>query len=247
MPRTARERSSTGIYHIMLRGINRQSIFEDEEDNEKFLQTLVECKLVCGFKIYGYCLMGNHVHLLLKVGKEELGQIFKRIGSRYVYWYNWKHRRSGHLFQDRFKSEAVEDDNHFLTALRYIHQNPIKAGLCEKLDTYKWSSYHEYIEGKGITDIDFAFGIIEKNKFAKFMNETNKDSCLEIENVKIRLTDEELKDKIFKEFKIKSNMIQNEDRDKMESILRKILEYEGTSTRQVSRVTGVSTNIIWRL
>ena len=108
MPRTARKKSSTGIYHVMLRGINRQSIFEDDEDNEKFLQTIKDCKDVSEFELYGYCLMGNHVHLLLKEGKESLELVFKRIGARYVFWYNWKYRRCGHLFQDRFKSEAVE-------------------------------------------------------------------------------------------------------------------------------------------
>ena len=67
MPRAARKKSSTGIYHVMLRGINGQPIFLDDEDNEKFLQTLKECKAVSEFELYGYCLMGNHLHLLLRV------------------------------------------------------------------------------------------------------------------------------------------------------------------------------------
>jgi len=72
MPRTAREKSNTGIYHIILRGINKQTIFEDEEDMEKFIQTIYKYKKKSGYKIYGYCLMGNHIHLLIKEGKEEL-------------------------------------------------------------------------------------------------------------------------------------------------------------------------------
>ena len=114
MPRQARRQSESGIYHIMLRGINQQQIFEDEEDNQKFVEVLKDCKLISGFKVYAYCLMGNHIHLLLKAENENLEQIFKRIGARYVYWYNWKYRRRGHLFQDRFKSEPVEDDAYFL-------------------------------------------------------------------------------------------------------------------------------------
>ena len=73
--------------------------------------------------------MSNHIHLLLKEGEEDLGTLFKRIGASYVYWYNWKYNRTGHLFQDHFKSEPVEDDTYLLTVLRYIHQNPLKAGI----------------------------------------------------------------------------------------------------------------------
>jgi len=83
MPRSARKKSTTGIYHVMLRGINRQRIFEDDEDYEKFLQTMYLCKTLSGFELYGYCLMGNHVHLLIKEVNESLDLIFKRIGSRY--------------------------------------------------------------------------------------------------------------------------------------------------------------------
>ncbi|MCL2672285.1 MAG: transposase [Clostridiales bacterium] len=126
MPRTARRKSENGLYHVMLRGINQQQIFHDNEDNEKFLAVLKECKKVSEFELHAYCLMGNHVHLLLRTGKEELEQIFKRIGVRYVYWYNWKYKRTGHLFQDRYKSEPVENDEYYFTVLRYIHQNPIR-------------------------------------------------------------------------------------------------------------------------
>ena len=115
MPRAARVKSKTGIYHIILRGINRQIIFEDEEDSLKFLQTLSEYKEKSKYEIYAYCLMGNHVHILIKEGKEELGIAMRRIGASYVYWYNWKYERNGHLFQDRYKSEAVEDDKYLLT------------------------------------------------------------------------------------------------------------------------------------
>ena len=90
---------------------------------------LKECKEISGFEMYAFCLMTNHVHLLLRETDEPLEVVFKRIGSRYAYWYNNKYQRIGHLFQDRFKSENVEDDAYFLTVLRYIIQNPMKAGM----------------------------------------------------------------------------------------------------------------------
>ena len=170
MPRQARRKSESGIYHIMLRGINQQQIFEDEEDSLRFLETLLKYKEQCGYEIYAYCLMGNHIHILLKEGKENLTLVLKRIAGSYVYWYNWKYRRSGHLFQDRFKSEPVEDDEYFLTVIRYIHQNPIKAGICKNIDEYKFSSYNEYIKKENLVDIDFCFSIIGKEQFIEFNN-----------------------------------------------------------------------------
>jgi hypothetical protein len=94
MPRQARQKSESGIYHIMLRGIHRQNIFEDAEDREKFLQTLKRYEKISEYRIFAYCLMSNHIHLLLKPGKEGLDIALKRIAGGYVYWYNWKYKRS---------------------------------------------------------------------------------------------------------------------------------------------------------
>lgn len=123
MARQPRKKSDSGIYHIIMRGINRQNIFEDQEDYYKFIETIKQYKEISGYQIYAYCLMGNHVHLLLIVGNEPLEQIMRRICGSFVYWYNRKYQRTGNLFQDRFKSEPVDNDNYLLTVLRYIHQN----------------------------------------------------------------------------------------------------------------------------
>ncbi|NMD72658.1 transposase, partial [Bacillus sp. DNRA2] len=101
MPRKARKRSSSGVYHIMLRGINRQTIFEDDEDRRKFLETLKKYRDISKYELYGYCLMDNHVHLLMKESEETISDAIKRISSSYVHWYNMKYERCGHLFQDR--------------------------------------------------------------------------------------------------------------------------------------------------
>ncbi len=153
MPRSARKVSDSGIYHVMLRGINRQDIFLDDEDHRRFLLHLTKCKKICGFEIYAWCLMKNHVHLVIKTEKVPLGEIFRRLGSRYVYWYNLKYERVGHLFQDRFKSETVEDDSYFMSVIRYVIQNPMKAGLEAKPGSYPWNSYRAYTgEDDGLTD-----------------------------------------------------------------------------------------------
>jgi len=159
MPRSGRKKSETGIYHVMLRGINRQPIFAENEDYYKYLSLLTTVKDISGFKLYAYCLMENHIHLLLKEDGEPLGQIFKRLGSRYVFWFNKKYNRVGHLFQDRFKSAPVEDEGYFIRALFYIYQNPVEAGICAKPRDYEWSSRKNL--GKNcLIDEDELFGII---------------------------------------------------------------------------------------
>ncbi len=249
MPRTSRKKSESGIYHVMLRGINRQMIFEDEEDYERFLEIIKECKAVSEFKLMAYCLMGNHLHLLIKEEKEQLDQIFKRIGARYVFWFNFKYTRVGHLFQDRFKSEPIDDDRYFLTVLRYIHRNPVKAGLCKDASEYRWSSYNDYIQGSGITDTAFALSMFCEDRkgaillFDKYMNEEDKASCLDLEENR-RLTDKEAQELINKLCGTK-NLVEflnmtHEKRDKGIALLKK----NGLSIRQISRLTGISFAIV---
>ena len=243
MPRTARKRSESGIYHIMLRGINRQQIFEDEEDRQRLLQTLLNYKEQCGYKIYAYCLMGNHIHLLLQEGKEELPLVLKRIAGSYVYWYNWKYHRSGHLFQDRYKSEAVEDDAYFLMVLRYIHQNPVKAGICQMAEDYAYSSMREYLHEGDLTDTAFALSMLSEEEFLAYHREENADHCLEMEE-RFRLTDDEAKKIIKKISKCGSaTEFQQLDKAKRDVYIHKLHD-SGLSVRQISRLTGISKKIV---
>lgn len=144
MSRKSRIISKTGVYHIMLRSINQQQIFEDDNDFKKFLFVLSDTKKKYPFELYAYCLMGNHVHLLMATDQFPLMTIFQSIGARFVYWYNQKYKRYGHLFQDRFISYPVEDEDYFLTVLQYIHENPIRAHICKSPLDYRWSSCRIY-------------------------------------------------------------------------------------------------------
>ena len=252
MPRTSRQKSKTGIYHVMMRGINRQNIFENDEDKIKFLDIISKCKELSGFRLLGYCLMSNHVHILLKEEEESIEKIFRRIGARYVYWYNEKYNRSGHLFQDRFKSEVVENDGYFLTVLRYILQNPIKAEMVVSLSSYKWSSYNDYIKGSGITDIEFALKMFSENEkmrikeFTKYMSEFTNDTCLELKEASVKISDEDLLHIIAKEFKINAISIQNLDLETQVKILRYLKALKGTSYNQISRLTGLTIHRIFK-
>ena len=248
MPRTERKKSTSGVYHVMLRGINQQQIFEDEEDYLRFLSILRECKEVCGFKLYAYCMMGNHVHLLLQEGKEPLNLIFKRIGCRFVYWYNLKYQRVGHLFQDRYKSEAVEEDTYFLTVLRYILQNPMKAGLEELPGSYRWSSYGSYA-GKpdGLTDPEMATEMLGgRDLLLQYVAEKNEDRLLDVVERRTGLTDEQAS-AVMKRVSGCDNAseFQGLADKRQKEILSTLLE-KGLSVRQAARMTGVSKTTVAR-
>ncbi|GBF33250.1 hypothetical protein DCCM_2349 [Desulfocucumis palustris] len=252
MPREARRKSSTGLYHVILRGINRQRIFEDEQDYEKLFETLKDYKEKSGYEIYAYCFMSNHIHLLLKEGEEDLGKVFQRVGATYVYWYNWKYNRRGHLFQDRYKSELVETDSYFLTVLRYIHQNPLKAGMIKEVSEYLWSSYREYIEKPKICDIEFALKFFSENReiairlFKEFNSEKNKDECLEYDQY-MRWKEPEAIDFIKKISGVQSAIeIQSLEKERRNNIIKKCKEI-GLSIRQIERLTGVSFGVIRRI
>ncbi|NLO48142.1 MAG: transposase [Clostridiales bacterium] len=248
MPRHARKLSSTGIYHILLIGINQQQIFKDREDNEKFIKVLAECKKISEYRLYAYCLMGNHLHLMIKVNKEPLGQIFKRICGRYVYWYNAKYHRAGHLFQDRFKSEPIEDDECFLRVLRYIHQNPVKAKLVNKIADYPYSSYPSYRNTKDnhLVDADFLPGKMNKEQLVKFHSESSEDTYLDITEGPIRLTDEQATEIIRKVTKGENLSAFHVLENKMRNNIISKLKNEGLSIRQISRLTGISKGIVER-
>jgi REP element-mobilizing transposase RayT len=148
MSRQRRKLSSSQIYHIMLRGNSGRDIFIDDEDRHRFLNILTDKKKDNEFVIYAYCLMDNHIHLLLKENKDNISHIMKRIGTAYAVYFNKKYQQNGHLFQDRFKSEVIEGELYLLAVIRYIHNNPLKARLVKLPEDYKWCSYSEYLKNR---------------------------------------------------------------------------------------------------
>jgi len=245
MARSARAKSKTGIYHIMLRGIDRRDIFLDDGDREKFLYYLFRAKEITGFKLYAYCLMDNHVHILMKEN-EELGQSVKRITVGYAQWHNNKYGRTGHLFQNRYKSETIENEKYFVAAARYIHQNPLKANIVKRVADYKWSSYKDYINCYNGQTTKIDPGLImsyftTQDSFEDFMNKANDDKFLEYE-VKKKYTDKDLKRKINHIVDTKSiAKLPKKERDK---VICNIYKITGASIRQLSRVMDIGRGII---
>ena len=144
VPRLARQKGKFSIYHVIQRGNEKKKVFLTKEDYFRFLEILERMKKKYNFLLYAFCLMNNHIHLLIDDKGNDISQIIKSINICYVAYFNRIHNRCGHLFQDRFKSELVKDERYFLEVSRYIHNNPVKAGIVENPLDYKWSSYDIY-------------------------------------------------------------------------------------------------------
>ena len=249
MPRTAGKTSKSNIYHVMLRGINRQDIFEDDEDRLQFMRILCRCKELSGFKLHAFVLMSNHIHLLIEPADESLDMVFKRIGTRYAVWYNRKYQRAGHLFQDRFRSENVETEQYYQTVLRYILQNPMKAGIEKHPGRYRWSSYLAYEKGKSLlTDTQYALEIFgSREKLLEYLAESNDDFVMDEAEHDWRLRDDSAKEIVKR---ITGCMtvadFQRFDLDEQKRFAGK-LYMERLSIRQIARVTGMSKSTVARV
>jgi REP element-mobilizing transposase RayT len=249
MPRTARKISETGIYHVMLRGINRQNIFEDDQDRLYFMSVLASCKKVSGFRLHAFVLMSNHIHLLLEPLDEALDMIFRRIGTRYAVWYNRKYQRAGHLFQDRFRSENVSTVQYYQTVLRYILQNPMKAGMEKHPGEYRWSSYTAYEKGQGIvTDTQYAVELFGgRETLIQYLKQDNDDTVMDEENHDWRLRDDAAR-RIMRQITQCSSV---SDFQKLDPDLQKKhaaeMYQERLSMGQVARLTGMSKTTVFRI
>ncbi len=249
MPRGTRRKSRTEIYHVMLRGINRQNIFEEDSDCIRFLEILSACKDASGFKLYAFCLMTNHIHLLVECCGEPIDMIIKRLGSRYVYWYNDKYQRTGHLFQDRYKSEVVENQQYFLTVLRYIIQNPMKAGLEKVPGTYRWNSFQAYEKGKGsITDTAYAIDIVgSRDTLISFLTEENNDVALDLTEQNLHISDDAART-IIQETAHCNSIAEYQSLSLSEQ--RRVVEtlyVKGASPLQIIRLTGKAKATVYRI
>lgn len=184
MPRQAREKSEFSTYHVIQRGNERKNIFLSNDDKSKFLETLARMKVKYNFILEAYCLMDNHVHMLINDNGNDISQIFKSINISYAYYFNRIYRRTGHLFQDRFKSEMIDDEKYLLQVSKYIHNNPVKAGLVKNAEDYEWSSYSIYLgktDNYKLMDSSRILGSLSKSKhravikYADFVSKEEPD------------------------------------------------------------------------
>ena len=145
MPTPLRIAYSGAVYHVLSRGNDRGDIFLDDADRHRYLDLLFDAIMVFQLKIYAYALMSNHVHLFLKTSLPNISAAMYRLNIDYSVYFNKRHGKTGHLFESRFKSKLVHGDRYFLGLLRYIHMNPVKAGMVSSPEKYEWSSHRAYL------------------------------------------------------------------------------------------------------
>ena len=248
MSRIARVQSDSGFYHVMARGVNKQPIFEEGADYRRFLDVMAECKKDGGFRLHAYCLMENHVHLLIEsLEMDAIVRLFRRLGGRYVVWFNKKYGRTGHLFQDRYTSEPVGDDAQFLSCVRYIVQNPVKAGLCQSPFEYGYSSAREYAERSAdLTDVDLLVEMVGDCDLEAFLCEEPDRRYASIDSSGVRMSDAEARS-VMKRVCGCDDCPQFQALDKGlrdEALAR--MGAAGVSIRQAARITGTGLGVVRR-
>ena len=258
MTRKSRKTSDTGIYHVMLRGINRQEIFREPNDYKTFIKLLssvqekLEDDLVTRMTtchIYAYCLMPNHVHLLLCEKEWKLGVVMKSVAASYVFYYNKKYGRIGHLFQDRFKSEPCDNPEYFFTLFRYIHQNPVKAGLVKKAQDYEYSSWPNDYLGLGSEKVCYTRAAVNRfgmDELAAWVDEPlpEKVECIDMDERKI-VSDGTILDLLLEKSGTRSILeFQSQTKRRQKELVRVVMTELGVGPRQMSRVSGLSYNIV---
>ena len=186
MPRYPRKYIETSFLHIMTQGINRSYIFDKPDDIKYYIKIIYELQKEYNIKIIAYCIMNNHTHMLVKVeNTKHLSNFMLRLNSKYGKYYNKKHDRVGYVFRDRFKSECINNERHLCNCIKYIYDNPVKAGICKEPAEYQWSNYKPV---EGYTD--------ERNVFIDVEEDLEKAYNEFIKNFlnKKRMTLEQLKD-----------------------------------------------------
>ncbi len=163
MPRIPRIEYQGAFYHVMCRGNNGEHILTEEEKG-KYVKCIIKYKERYKFKIYAYCIMSNHVHLLLETGEVPLSKVMQGIQQSFTQYYNKKYNRTGHVFQQRYKALLCYKEDYLWQLIKYIHYNPVDAGFQQGLN-YEWSSHKSYLFGKNdpLVDVSYILGMLSDN------------------------------------------------------------------------------------
>ena len=244
MARQARKFSALGYLHVIIRGIGKQLLFEEPADYLFFLSILKHFSNETNVTVCAYCLMENHVHLLLYDKERQIPLLMKKLGVKYSAYYNKKYERTGHLFQDRYKSEPVEDCAYLARVFRYILKNPEKAGICNASE-YRWNSYLLYDNNSSFVDTSSIVPLIgNKKDYETFLKEPDENEYLEDRSAPhddqwaISIIHALLNGK-------SGTVLQSYDRVSRDKAIRS-LKTAGLTVRQLERLTGINRGIIQR-
>lgn len=176
MPRTARENQISNFYHVIVQGDEKKFIFNKETSKLRYLRLLMYNAVKNNIKILAYCIMGNHVHVLVHVENyASLSKMMAQIGTAYGIYYSKIRRNIGHVFRERFKSEPIVDISHLVNCIKYIHDNPVKAHIVDTPGLYRYSSYNEYVHKIGCYNQIFSLNIFSPETLSSVMQPSNSE------------------------------------------------------------------------
>lgn len=189
MPRFPRSYIQTTFFHIITQGINKSYIFENPEDIKYYIKIMYKLEKELDIKLIAYCIMNNHAHILIKTDKIiTLTKYMHRLNTIYAIYYNKKYSRVGYIFRDRYKSEGIYSEEHLYNCIKYIYDNPVKAGICKLASEYPYSNYKSYnknVNGNYIfLDVDIDINKLCREIIENFIitnsldkHELKKDTC----------------------------------------------------------------------
>ncbi len=243
MAREARKMSTTGYYHIIIRGNNKSYVFKDNRDKSFFMDNLLKQQDEKLIELAAWCIMDNHVHIVIKSEEEDLALALKRINVRFAVRYHQYHHTSGHVFQDRFKSEPIETDEHLVNVVRYVHNNPVKVKMVSDASLYKWSSYEWYLKKKLNRSMGLVIEVIGKNQFKSFHHQEDYNEYLEIKEDREKLRDERFNN-ILALHCNKHGIVENSEiignNDLYEPLVKDLVKHSGYSLRKIASLLEVS-------
>ena len=227
------------IYHVIVRGVGRQMLFEDRSDRKRFMGALAERLEASGGEILAWCLMSNHAHLLIHAPLAELSKAMLSVECGYAKYFNAKYDRTGTLFQGRFASVPIADEGQLLVTVRYIHRNPAEQGGGL---SGEWSSYDEYVGGSGYAKTGLVLGMFDGlDSFVGFHSQGDgRDAAVP----RRRLTAQEAS-RVARAVlgEVNPYDIRSMEKGERDLQIRRLRE-AGLSIRQVERVTSIGRNII---
>ncbi len=273
MPRKPRIHYEGALYHVIVRGNNRSSIFEKKENKAEYLNIIKRYKKKYNFKLYAYCIMDNHAHLLIEVDKVPLSKIMQGIQQVYTQNYNKDYERTGHVFEQRYKAIICDKDIYLLNLIRYIHMNPVQAGMAKGLK-YKWSSHNKYLKEKSdLIDYQFPLSLFSNNKkqrkklYIAFMTEKEitelENYSLSKEEIKKHVKDDEeektiqidldvIINKTIDYLDLSKEMLKSRGRNRKISTARRVIillarNHTEASSVSISEAIGVTKSLVSKI
>ena len=270
MSRKPRIHYEGALYHVIARGNNREYIFKNEIDKEEYLKKVTKYIDKYNGKLYAYVIMDNHCHLLIEVSDIPLSKIMQLIQQTYTSWYNRNYKRSGHVFEQRYKSILCDKDSYLLSLIRYIHQNPVRAKIAGI--NYKYSSHKEYIRGiNNVCLVEEILSMFSLNKkkaiesYIEFMDIEDRelrekgigDLSPSFENIEIEINkmifDKKELTEIVELFEdrykisvkdIKGKYLKGEELRLRNEFIKEVLKYKATKQVELSKFLGVSYHLV---